>query len=277
MANDRHVANRSNWLMQVAADRSLLPITSSVAIFIAETVNRNSGKACIGIETLAAKVDVKDRSVQRAIRGMVKAGHLVVEQGRGRKNTNLYKWILKPRKGDAGVTLSSEKGDGSVTLSEIGKGDRARSEKVTEMTGKGDRAVTRTCYSTYGDTCEVGAGPQAGPLPSPSSQVEPYDRASPFSDQSALPLRVGDRMTDTGLEPDRSSPSPANAEDVWAELWSAWPWSDDKVEARSAFDSALHEASPQNLLEAYNRGEAGSGDDFTDMIGSILESLRRAA
>ena len=111
MASDDHVARRSQWLMQVAADRRLMPLAAPVAIVIAECVRRSTGVAEPGIGHLMAKTKGSERNVQKAIRSLEKHGHLSIETGTGRHRTNQYRW-----------RIDAEKGVRSDTLARVGRG-----------------------------------------------------------------------------------------------------------------------------------------------------------
>ncbi len=94
----------------------------------------DEGLAWPGVERLAAKCAVSARSVQRSLQQLEAAGWLVIEHGKGRGNTNLYRLavdrLLMPppqRKGDAHDTHSwVQKGDAGSA-----KGDVHAIETVT--------------------------------------------------------------------------------------------------------------------------------------------------
>jgi hypothetical protein len=94
------------WLDQVHADPALTPIAFMIAYVLANLVNEREGFAWPSIARLAAECRVTERGVQKIIRRLVECGHLCVERGGGRGETNRYRWIIKsdngaPRRGKA--------------------------------------------------------------------------------------------------------------------------------------------------------------------------------
>lgn len=83
------------WLDQVRADPALTPLAFMIAYVLANLVNEREGYAWPSIARLAADCRVTERGVQRIIRGLVECGHLSVESGIGRGETNRYRWIVK--------------------------------------------------------------------------------------------------------------------------------------------------------------------------------------
>ena len=243
---------------------------------------KRGGAAEVSIGYLARHLVIADNTVRSSLKRLEAKGFFRIDWSKGRKphRVSMGPIIDNPSTLIEGLNPStlveglSETSDGREHANPSASVERLTPQP--ELKGK-----------KYSEEV-VGAGPSAGPLPHPSSDVAHYDLTSategsalhrdvPFDDQCDLPLSAESRRTDTGLGPDRPSDLSVDVEEVWNDLWSAWPWIDDEVEARSAFDSALRETSAKKIADAYNRCGTGSGNDFTDMIGAVLASLRRAA
>jgi hypothetical protein len=130
------------WLDQVRADAELTPLAFMLAFVLANLVNEKEGHAWPSVERLAAECHVTENGVKKVIRRLVERGHLCVELGGGRGNTNRYRWIIKTgsaicveEDGDgqersrcdemeqAVLPLSDQKGATPVAPSEIEKGN----------------------------------------------------------------------------------------------------------------------------------------------------------
>lgn len=83
------------WLEQVRADPALTPLAFMLAYVLADFVNEREGCAWPSIARLAAECRVTERGVQKVIRRLVERGHLTVELGNGRGETNRYRWIVQ--------------------------------------------------------------------------------------------------------------------------------------------------------------------------------------
>lgn len=98
------------WLDRVATDPKLPPAASRIAILIAgRYLNRQSGEAWPGVETLAAELSIKaPNTIRSTIKAMEARGHLNVEWSQGgKKQTNHY-WPLLD-----GIPFKKLKGIGS--------------------------------------------------------------------------------------------------------------------------------------------------------------------
>ena len=83
------------WLEQVRADAELTPLAFMLAYVLADLINERLGCAWPSIARLAADCRVTERGVQKVLRRLVERGHLSVELGNGRGETNRYRWIVK--------------------------------------------------------------------------------------------------------------------------------------------------------------------------------------
>ncbi len=102
------------WLDRVATDPKLPPAASRIAILIAgRYLNRQSGEAWPGVETLAAELSIKStNTIRTAIETMEAQAHLKVERSQGgKKQTNHY-WPLLD-----GIPFKKLKGIGSANPS----------------------------------------------------------------------------------------------------------------------------------------------------------------
>jgi hypothetical protein len=97
---DQFISDRFSWLNQVATDRSLPPSAARVAIVLGGYVNRVSGDAWPSVETLSASLGIVENCVRKALKAMVRNGHLTVDTGGGRKSTNRYRPVVKDQSND---------------------------------------------------------------------------------------------------------------------------------------------------------------------------------
>lgn len=109
---DQFTSDRFSWLNQVATDRSLPPSAARVAIVLGGYVNRISGDAWPSVETLSASVGIVENCVRKALKAMVRNGHIAVETGGGRKSTNRYRPIIKDQSNDGQKPRTGMRGFG---------------------------------------------------------------------------------------------------------------------------------------------------------------------
>jgi hypothetical protein len=92
------------WLEQLAMDDELPGAAYRIGMLFATIfMNREKGYAWPSMTTLANRLNMSERGVQKAIRVMVEKGHLEIEAGGGRATANRYQWILKPRTAVQGI------------------------------------------------------------------------------------------------------------------------------------------------------------------------------
>jgi hypothetical protein len=139
------------WLAQVASDVTL-PVTAvRAAIVLVGYFDRKTQSAYPAIETLARKLQVAERSVQRAIAALAPR-HLAVSVGGGRSKQNVYRWrietaadVEKPRQACQGL---ADETPTEPSPFEANKPRQARqglqAERVTALSVKGDRPVAKT-------------------------------------------------------------------------------------------------------------------------------------
>lgn len=83
-------------LRQLMLDFSLPHHAAQIGGLIALHVNFESGVAEVGYPALVAQTNLSEDTISRAVRAMDQAGHLAVEYGRGRSQTNKIAWVIKP-------------------------------------------------------------------------------------------------------------------------------------------------------------------------------------
>ena len=106
-------------------------------------VNRQTWSCYPRVNTIANEAGVKDRTAQRALRGLETKGLITVDRGGGRENTSLYTLVTK---GDTRrVTLSGQKG-----CHEDAKGCQDSPETPSNGGRKGDTSGPKRCHP--GDT-----------------------------------------------------------------------------------------------------------------------------
>jgi len=97
---DEFTRRQFMWLDQVLADQSLPMGVFQVAYVIAKHVHRSTGDAWLGTRRLSEKAGVSRPFAIKAMRLLETTGHLAVENGIGRGNTNRYRMIENGVPGD---------------------------------------------------------------------------------------------------------------------------------------------------------------------------------
>jgi Helix-turn-helix domain len=92
---DSFTKMKFDCLVQIAMDRCLPPLASSLAIILTEYINRQSRTAWPTQETLANRLGVTIRAVQKVTKALEDKGHLSVTVARGRHKPNVYRFIQK--------------------------------------------------------------------------------------------------------------------------------------------------------------------------------------
>ena len=105
---DEHTRRRFLWLDQVLADQSLPMGAFQVAYVIAQHINRSTGDAWLGTRRLSEKAGVSRPFAIKAMRLLETAGHLAVETGEGRGNTNRYQMVEKGAPGEQEEMVNGE-------------------------------------------------------------------------------------------------------------------------------------------------------------------------
>ena len=86
---------KTNWLECVAADASLPPNATRIAVMIAMHANRTTGTARVGIDLLSKEIGVTERGARKLIGALVERRHLVIATpGGGAQRTNEYRIVL---------------------------------------------------------------------------------------------------------------------------------------------------------------------------------------
>ncbi|SMC51591.1 hypothetical protein SAMN06297251_103112 [Fulvimarina manganoxydans] len=262
MPSDSFEARRSRWLEQVAGDNALAPIAARIAIFISKYMNRHEGCTWVGVDRLASDAKTTDRTVQRVMRQLEERGHLETEARGGRKQTNRYRWIIKPKteKGDTAVTLSDgQNGDTRVTLSEE-KGDSQRRKRVTAPSQKGDGCVTRTSEEPPIGTSDAGRAP-SGPAPHASSETfVPYDHSADVEAGSRAPPPRVETVSDSGPErpgrPERRDLFPdEETATEFEEIYRRREWDESFAKAAGLYLEARRDLSHEVILDSIDSNQ----------------------
>ena len=106
--NRSFVREKFVWLDQVRADPELTPLAFMLAYVIANLVNEREGFAWPSVARLASECRVTERGVQKVIARLVERGHLSVEHGNGRGETNRYRWIVRNQDSAQGIEESQK-------------------------------------------------------------------------------------------------------------------------------------------------------------------------
>lgn len=84
------------WLEQILADKRLPRNAIRVALALRKFLSTKTLKAWPAVKTLANLAGVTERTVQRLIRAMKAAGHLLIEDWAGPRGCNVYSASLFP-------------------------------------------------------------------------------------------------------------------------------------------------------------------------------------
>jgi hypothetical protein len=145
MSQTSFTSLKLNWLEQVALDPNLLASALRVvALLCARYLNSTSGTAWPSEPRMAADIGMTDRGIRKAISSLAEAGHLKIERGRGRGNTNKYAPIVKTT--NAGSPSEDQKRGTTVPVLEPEKGNGC--------SGFGDRKEEQTCQKRNGRSYE---------------------------------------------------------------------------------------------------------------------------
>jgi hypothetical protein len=135
---DEHTRRQFMWLDQVLADQSLPAAAFRVAYVIAKHVNRGTGDAFLGTRRLSEKAGVSRVFAIKAMRLLETTGHLAVENGNGRGNTNRYQMVEKGAPGEHETVHGVDHFDEINGTRQEGNGTRQEG-KGTRQEGKGTR------------------------------------------------------------------------------------------------------------------------------------------
>lgn len=132
---------RARWVDAVRKDSQVRGSTLEVALcLIFDFANHRTLECFPYLETVAAKVGINKRTVQRATRRLSELGYLKTRI-RGRGRSRAYEFCFPQ------ASRSSKKGDNAVTLSHSGEGQMGDMrgtlsvERATDLSRKGDRDV----------------------------------------------------------------------------------------------------------------------------------------
>jgi hypothetical protein len=133
---DEHTRRQFMWLDQVLADQSLPAAAFRVAYVIAKHIHRVHGDAFLGTRRLSEKAGVSRVFAIKAMRLLETTGHLAVENGNGRGNTNRYQMVEKGAPGEQETVHGVDRFDEIKDTRQEGKGTRQEG-KGTRQEGKG--------------------------------------------------------------------------------------------------------------------------------------------
>jgi hypothetical protein len=97
MADD-FTRRKLDWLDQVSRDLSVSHAGFRLAYALSGHFNRGNGEAWPKQATLATAIGVSDRTVRTLTEELASQGHLTVESGRGRHQSNRFSMTVKNRK-----------------------------------------------------------------------------------------------------------------------------------------------------------------------------------
>jgi hypothetical protein len=209
------------WLDQVRADPALTPLAFMLAYVLANLVNDREGYAWPSITRLAAECRVTERGVQKVIRRLVERGHLSVERGSGRGETNRYRWTIK---NDNGAPRTENAQD---------------ADRLTRCNGEAPRAPKGRTLVHSIDSKRVNHGSEKG--------EQPFEKGR----TAVPPTLFNESIYDLSYRlPSRRSAKIANAFDAF---WRTYPKKVAVTEAMRAFAQAIERAPPDEIIRGAAR------------------------
>jgi len=227
--SDQHnsfARNKFVWLDQVRADPELTPLVFMLAYVLADFVNEAEGCAWPSVARLAAECRVTERGVQKVIGRLVERGHLSVELGNGRGETNRYRWIVghddARRAGDARNETRPSRCDD-------------KTQPAPRLSERKGRTPVRPIQ-----TERVNHGSQKGEQPFRKGRTPVH------------PTLSNESIYDPSY---RLSPGPTaqNPPIGFDDFWRAYPKKIARVEAVSAFARAIQQATPDEIIRGAMR------------------------
>jgi hypothetical protein len=208
------------WLRQVAGDPDLPPQALRLAVVLAcDFINRDSREAWPSFPTLEERLGVKENAIRRASDAMEAAGHLLVKQGGGRRNSSRYRWIIRPENTSNYGGVSDDK-----PLHErkgFAGGNPSVSDQKTPPKRAGNPSVSR----------------RKNP---PKMEGEPFDKNPMKEPIDGNPL--SHKRESEGAQPSASDPLVSDAPDadrMFVAIFGRWLKRGGEKDARRAFMQAL--------------------------------------
>lgn len=228
------------WLDQVRADPELTPLAFLIAYVLADLVNERTGYAWPSVAFLAAECRATERGVQKIVRQLVERGHLFVDFGQGRGETNRYRWIVRGRD----VAQRDKPQRETTSQSRLGESERSW---LSPSDTDGRTAVHRIQSKRVNHGSEKGEQrfqEERTPVHPTQSKESIYD---PIYRSSS----------------ERRAQSPPSR---FEEFWRAYPKKVARRDAMSAFADAVRHTSPDDLIRAvvrYAAKRAGEDPRYT--------------
>jgi hypothetical protein len=190
--------DRASWLRQVRRDNDLSAKAYRVASELAEHFNRIDRSAYPGVDLLAEKSGLGARQTQRLIGNLKQRGHLRIEVGGGRAQTNRYFWIIK------------------AVAAENERAARARPQAiktVTEMSPFSASKPRQDCRSVEGETVTV---------PTRNGDISGAETVTVLSPEPCEENLVREPLSSSSVPPSPPSPraSPVGGDDDDARIFS---------------------------------------------------------
>lgn len=224
--SDAHTSRRFDWLKAIAADGRLHSSAVRVAIVIADHINRQSGEAFPSIKTIATKSATPERTVERAVADLCKAGFLEKRRG-GFGKSNRYSIAGA----DLGADIPATGGGTEDAITAMGGGTETSSAAM----GGGSFPPPVAVHSRHGW--------RTNPLIEPSEE-EPSEKKN--------------------ISPKRRS-NDAIAQE-FEEFWTQFPRKVAKGRALKAFKTARKTADLATILAGalrYSQERTGQDHQFT--------------
>lgn len=237
MSGDTFTRDRFTWLEALTADARLHSSAIRVAIVISSHLNRGSGEAWPSIKTIAEKSATPERTVERAVSELCKAGYLEKRRGGfGKSNRYVMSGGSSPETNPQQTDSEAKGGTSGFHSPAMGGGYGPVSPA---MDGGNDDAIPAMDGGSFPPWVADHSrhGWRTNPLIEPS-EIEPIEvDISPPAPSCAKPGKAKGREEDSGFE----------------EFYGAFPRKVAKGTARKAWAKAVKLASPGTIIQGARR------------------------
>ncbi len=164
-----------DWQDRMAFDRDLSNMAFRVGYAISWHLNRYSGDTYVGRKTIAEKLGVTVKSVDRAIKELEAKGHLEVTHSRGRSNSNNYRPAFPQKATQMSPFPTSGHLEKTTTESPFLSGEKATSsdEKGDKSDDKRRHGCPPNPYIIQNLTLKRDSGVQSRPQPNTEPAAPP--------------------------------------------------------------------------------------------------------
>jgi hypothetical protein len=277
---DEFTRRQFMWLDQVLADQSLPMGVFQVAYVIAKHIHRVHGDAFLGTRRLSEKAGVSRVFAIKAMRLLETTGHLAVENGNGRGNTNRYQMVEKGAPGEQETVHGVDRFDEIKGTRQEGKGTRQEG-KGTRQEGKGTQGGPDSFTNPLTNPFTNPFTPAAPASPASLSDSDSNPSEASFFEQQGRAAKEGKKASKEESAPQklrrpprgnatvapppdaaagcgvpkrrRFKDKPPADDPTFEQFWEAYPKKVAKGGARKAYQAAIEKASAEDIIAGARR------------------------